>query len=191
MACYQPEAIVETGTFHGATTEFMALMAKVPLFTIEHDKRKYGFAKIRLRRFSNVVLFSGDSRKYLRELIRLKCLPNGRIFFYLDAHWADDLPLAEEMNIIFDSFPQAIVMIDDFQVPWDQGYAHDDYGMGKALTPDYIAPLVKQYRLAQFYPCVPSALETGCKRGCVVLTMDSEVMKLLKEIPLLRQYSVS
>jgi len=37
-------------------------------------------------------------------------------------------------------------MIDDFQVPDDPGYAYDDYGPGKALTPDLVDPACRRLR---------------------------------------------
>jgi hypothetical protein len=62
------------------------------------------------------------------------------LFFYFDAYSNEDLPLAEEIDIIFGRSPHAVVMIDDFEVTDDPGFAYDDYGPGKALnmwrTPD-------------------------------------------------------
>jgi hypothetical protein len=191
MNCCRPKAIIETGTFRGNTSEFMASIMKMPLYTVEHNKRYYAFAKMRLRRFSNIEMHCGDSRECVLELIRSGRLPKGIIFFYLDAHWSEDLPLADEIKIILDSCVEAIIMIDDFRVPSDQGYGFDDYGAGKALTPEYIAPLVVEYQLTQFYPSAPSAQETGCKRGCVVLARDMEVKDCLRKIPYLRAYPIS
>ena len=57
------------------------------------------------------------------------------LFIYLDAHWEEDLPLAEELAVIARATTRCIVMIDDFQVPGD-GYAYDNYGPGKALVED-------------------------------------------------------
>lgn len=59
-------------------------------------------------------------------------------------------------------------MIDDFQVPGDEGYSYDDYGPGKRLCLDYLQPL-SQFKLTAFFPTLPSREETGGKRGCVVL----------------------
>jgi hypothetical protein len=67
------------------------------------------------------------------------------ILFYLDAHWNDDLPLEEELELIFSVHPHAVVMIDDFQVPDDPGYQFDEYGPGKALTPALITPVVSEF----------------------------------------------
>jgi hypothetical protein len=87
-------------------------------------------------------------------------------FIYLDAHWEEDLPLREELEIIREAWDRAIVMIDDFAVPGDPGYGYDDYGSGKALEQDYLPPM-PGWSLC--YPAVPSAEETGERRGCSVL----------------------
>jgi predicted O-methyltransferase YrrM len=62
-------AIVETGTFRGNTTAFMARTA-LPIYTVENYARNYGFARMRLFRNRNVTLRLGDSRKMLREWLR-------------------------------------------------------------------------------------------------------------------------
>ena len=102
----------------------------------------------------------------------LRSVTGSTLFFYLDAHWNADLPLAEELEIVFARCPAAVVMVDDFQVPDDPGYGYDDYGPGKTLTPDYIAPMVASHDLAAFYPATPATEESGERRGCVVLARD-------------------
>jgi hypothetical protein len=79
-------------------------------------------------------------------------------------------------------------MIDDFQVPDDNGYGYDDYGVGKALIRGYIAPLVSQFELAEFYPRTPSAVESGGRRGCVVVTRHPSLIEALEGISLLRRW---
>ena len=182
-----PSAIVETGTYLGTTTEFMADTG-LPIFTIEGDPQNYGYARARLWHRKNVRIFRGDSRAVLGTLFdaRLRPLADRTLFFYLDAHWNDDLPLAEELEIIFSRCPAAVVMIDDFQVPLDSGYAYDDYGAGKALCPAYIAPIVSAHRLRVFYPSTPSLAEGGRRRGCVVLAKQQSHGDILSSISLLR-----
>jgi len=165
-----PAAIIETGTFLGTTTAFMAETG-LPVFTVEGDPRNFGFAKARLWRQRQVTIRHGDSREVLPLLFDgpLRPLREQILFAYLDAHWDADLPLAEELEIVLSRCPAAIVMIDDFQVPFDPGYEYDDYGVGKALTPAYIAPAVAAHELEVFYPSTPSCEEGGARRGCVVL----------------------
>src|SRR5438552_3823575 len=55
-----PCAIIETGTYRGITTEFMAGTA-LPIFTVESHARNYGFSRARLLRHSRVTVRRGDS----------------------------------------------------------------------------------------------------------------------------------
>ena len=187
VECLSPVAIVETGTYLGTTTEFLAEFG-VPVFTIEGHLRNYGFARARLWWRRNVMLCRGDSREELRRALdeRLRSFARQTIIFYLDAHWNADLPLAEELEITFGRCPAAVVMVDDFQVPNDSGYGYDDYGPGKALTFDYIAPIVARHGIKAFYPATPSIDETGARRGCVVLARSAQQSKILASLPLLR-----
>lgn len=200
MAKVRPRAIVETGTFLGTTTELMS-QTGLPVFTIEFDPRNYRFACARFWRRQNVKLIQGDSRTALLMLFDgdLYPLSGHTVFFYLDAHWHDDLPLAEEIDIVFTRCPSAVVMIDDFEVPFDEGYGYDDYGPGKALVLEYIKAAIVGHQLRVFYPSTPSAADypstpmaaaglavpTKLRRGCVVLAKVCHA-QVLTSIALLR-----
>lgn len=162
-----PKAIVETGTYLGTTTEWLAAF-QLPVFTCEAHPENYGFSKARLQATPNVRVVRADSRAFLAQLMRSP-FGEGPNLFYLDAHWNADLPLAEELEIIFGWSPDSVVVIDDFEVPGDPGYAFDDYGVGKALTAEYISGVAERFKLHANYPTTPSADETGAVRGCVVL----------------------
>jgi hypothetical protein len=201
LAKVQPNAIVETGTFLGTTTELMSQTA-LPVFSIELHPRNYGFARARFWRKRNVKLFCDDSRTGLRKLFDgpLAAQSGLTVFFYLDAHWNDDLPLADEVDIIFSQCPRAVVMIDDFEVPSDAGYGFDDYGPGKALVSGYIRPAISAHHLQAFYPSTPSAADYPStlmaaaglavpgrlRRGCIVLAKKACHGRVLTSIPLLR-----
>ena len=165
-------AIVETGTFRGTTTEFFADLCPGPVFTIEADQRLYGFSRTRFIRRRNVVSLLDDSRSGLRGLIGDTRLHGKRVLFYLDAHWDVDLPLAEEIDLVFGNWNEAVVLIDDFQVPDDAGYGFDDYGAGNALTLGYIGEMRDKYQSKIFFPAAASTQETGARRGCVVLVAN-------------------
>lgn len=176
----RPVAIIETGTFRGATTELFA-ESGLPVYSMEALGRNYGFARVRLHRSKNVKIMHIDSREGLRRVLtgplaRQLAAP---LFFYLDAHWKDDLPLAEELEIIFSLAQRAYVMIDDFEVPDDVGYSFDDYGGSAVLNFDYIAEHVSQYGLAVLYPKTPSCDETGARRGCITLCRNDHSDRVL------------
>lgn len=162
-----PRTIIETGTYLGTTTEWLAAF-QLPVFTCEAHPENFGFSRARLQAIPNVRVLRADSRPFLRQLLRGP-LGDGPNLFYLDAHWNDDLPLGEELEIIFGRSLSSVVVIDDFEVLGDRGYRFDDYGAGKALTAAYIAGITKRFQLHIHYPTTPSTSETGAVRGCVVL----------------------
>lgn len=181
------DAIVETGTFRGVTTEYMRQRFHGPIFTVEQHPRYFGFSRARLFLKKRIHLFLMDSVKFLREVLPSKLPPDRIVFFYLDAHWETHLPLREELEIIFKNHPKSVVMIDDFKVPDDHGYRFDDYGPGKSIDPDY----VKQADLpayAMFFPSAASKEETGSKRGCAVICVDPALLDRLSKNPNLRRW---
>lgn len=182
-------AIVETGTFRGVTTEFLANFG-VPLNSIEVNERYYQFAKLRLRRWRNVRVFLGHSTEVLRTLKNDGQFEESNIFFYLDAHWYDDLPLKDELTIIFEDVPKSVIMIDDFQVPHDEGYGYDDYGKQGKLCIDYLKEL-SAYNFAMFFPSMKSEQETGFRRGCVVLSSDQELATIMRLFTTISMYGRS
>jgi hypothetical protein len=180
----QPAAIVETGTYLGTTTEWMAGF-QVPIFTCERSMEHFGFARARLSALPNVTVALADSREFLRGLL---AMPLGApAIFYLDAHGDADLPLADEIHVIFALCPKAVALIDDFQVPDDAGYGYDAYGPGQILNASCIGPVIGKQRLSAFYPTTPSSMETGMRRGCVVLCKDKRLIDTLSGISLLRR----
>ncbi len=164
----RPAQIVETGTYRASTTEFFAHLLDVPIHSSEAMPRYYQYSVRRMRPYPHVKLWNEDSRKVLTRLAADKVNRELRSFFYLDAHWIADLPLAEELQIIAQGWTSAVVLIDDFQVPDDAGYQFDDYGPGMALTEDLLPRALGEW--ARQYPSISSQHETGSKRGSIVLT---------------------
>src|SRR6202049_3596789 len=180
------DAIVETGTYRGESTIFFAA-AGCPVYTSEVNARYLGYAQVRLWSRSNVHFCLGDSRQFLRRLIQDSNVPKGSVFFYLDAHWHDDLPLREEVDLIFRHWTRPVVMVDDFQVPDDSGFQYDDYGEGKKLSLEYLNP-VAHLGFIPFFPALPSSEEVGLKRGWVVLAGGGLSLDQLRAVAQLREW---
>ena len=161
----------------------MATASKLPVYSVEADARNFGFAKMRLSKHRNVHLSFGDSREFLMNFIAGTAAryTGHPLLFYLDAHWGEDLPLSDELVIILSSFSHVIVLIDDFQVPGDEGYGYDDYGAGKALSRGYIAPHVSKFQLAEFYPTTPSAAESVLGVAALCWPMIRVLLPLYQE----------
>ncbi len=180
------DAIVETGTYLGESTIYFGA-AGCPVYSSEVNPRYMGYARMRLRSRPNVHISLGDSRKFLRRLIEDPNVPKDKVFFYLDAHWQDDLPLREEVDLIFRNWKRAVVMVDDFRVPDDLGYKFDDYGEGKSLSLEYL-DLIAHLGFTSFFPALPSSEEPGYKRGWVVLAIDKYSIGQLREISQVREW---
>jgi len=175
--------IIETGSFIGNTTGWFAkLWYSAVVHSCEIDPRFHELAKIRCTD-TNIKFFMGDSRAFLTSLP----YPDDSevAFFYLDAHWSNDLPLREELDIIIQKWPKSVVMIDDFEVPRDQGYAYDSYGKGKALSFHDFHGFFLDNKFAAYSPSLRSSDETGFRRGMVILAIDHSLVSVLDSIPLL------
>src|SRR3989337_1684244 len=154
------DLVVETGTYRGNSTEFFSHVLGLPILTVEANPRFFDYSARRLAAYPDITVEHGDSRPFLRRLAARTV--DKTTLFYLDAHWEKDLPLGEEMAIIAEHWDQAVVVIDDFEVPDDSGYTFDDYGPGKRLCIDYL-PETPGWQV--FFPSLPSGKETGGRRG--------------------------
>ncbi len=180
-----PKVIFETGTYRGTTTEFIAQATSAHIFSCELEANFFRFATERFRKVPNITVVNLDSRSFLRRYVPPFTRNNTPCLFYLDAHWdKDDLPLLEELRIVLEHAPQAVIMIDDFEVWDDPGYDFDDYGPGARLSLQYLAPLAP-FAPRYFFP-INSANESGVRRGSVVLTIDPALADGIARIPELR-----
>jgi predicted O-methyltransferase YrrM len=180
-------AIVETGTFRGTSTAYMAKTG-LPVLSCELHPRYFHYASLRLADSPNVRLERVDSRRFLRQIFDENLLPSGPVLIYLDAHWDQDLPLWEEISLIFARHPAPVVMVDDFRVPTDLGFAYDDYGRGKCLSVSNLRETVTA-RPAIFFPNYASGDETGARRGSVVLAQGELANLISCGVPMLTELS--
>ena len=176
--------IIETGTYRATTTCFLAENFAGPIDTCEVNPRFFLQSQQKLAGFPQVRVVESDSRSFLRQVLAARA-GNAPLFIYLDAHWHDDLPLREELAIILAAGVPAVVMVDDFAVPFDPGYAFDDYGPGKALNTGLLLSLLNP-PVRLFFPATPAEAETGARRGCCVLSTTAELGEALAACPMLR-----
>jgi len=179
------QAVVETGTYRGDSTAVLAEETGAPVFSAEIDPRSLAYARLRYADDERIFFSQQDSRLFLRDLARHPFFPRQQVFFYLDAHWGEDLPLYEEIKLIVDTWQESVIMIDDFQVPGDEGYGYDDYGAGRTLSLSYLH-LDKLPPLSLYWPAASAAEESGFRRGCLVLAAGRESAHKLDAIKTLR-----
>lgn len=113
-------AWIETGTYLGATTEFLAA-AGGRVITIEPEPKLFNAAVERLRGFPNVTVLNGTSESCLPEAI---ASVNGNIAFWLDGHYSEgitfqgvrDTPIIFELDAISSNISRlgkVSVLVDD------------------------------------------------------------------------------
>lgn len=180
---------VETGTYRGASTGFLADVTGAQVHSVEADPGNAEYARKMFRGREDVLLAEGDSREFLRGLSK-RLDTDAPVLFYLDAHWDnDDLPVWEEIAIAFSCWRNPVVVIDDFAVPDDPGYGFDSYGPGAVLClEELLAHLPNGVEV--WFPVLASHGETGARRGCVVL-VRSVPPPGWQEVTLLRRWTGS
>jgi hypothetical protein len=185
--CLKIERIIETGTFRGTTAEWFAQLG-LPLETVELIQRYYSFSRERLRGYSNVALYLNSSVSFLNDRIARRSVESDlRQLFYLDSHWENDLPLRKEVELIFNNYSNAVVVIDDFQVPDDPGYGYDAYSDQDQITEAYLSKAHVPRPLRYYYPSTKAENETGAKRGWVVVVDSFQFGCELDRISLIRR----
>jgi predicted O-methyltransferase YrrM len=185
----KPELVIETGTYQGATTEWFADNTDAEIVTVESSEWFFSYAQYRLSQIPRIEVLFSDSVKALKKLSSDPRRTSARTLFYLDAHWNDYLPLADEVALMVDNWPDFVAVIDDFEVDDDPGYTFDDYGPGKRLDKSLI-PSRLHDSLVAFYPSAASGFETSHKRGAIVLA-PKDKRPMLATLSGLRQTSLS
>jgi hypothetical protein len=117
-------ACVETGTYLGETTKFLAKNAQ-SVFTIEPQRDLYNFSKNRLSKLKNTTFVFGTSEEFLPQVIE-KLNNCSAVNFWLDGHYSGgityqgvkDSPIVSELSYILPftrKLREVIIAIDDFR----------------------------------------------------------------------------
>jgi predicted O-methyltransferase YrrM len=183
------QAVVETGTYRGTTTLFLARLFGTPVHSVEINPRYHYYAWLRTRGVANIRLSLGDSRQFLQGLAHNPNVPKQDVFFYLDAHRPGNMPVCEELDLICRHWHQPLVMIDDVEVPGDPGYGFNDYGRGLRFGTESLSSAAQEFR--HFYPATSSREETGYRRGCILLAPPGRWSERLGDLSLVREHERS
>ncbi|HYD05875.1 MAG TPA: class I SAM-dependent methyltransferase [Reyranella sp.] len=186
------ENYVETGTYLGMTTDFLARTAArrgARVYSCELDGRCFAIARRTAGRRANVQLHHGDSVGFLTAL--LPQLASAVNFVYLDAHGAGRLPLREELALLREC-PNSVIMIDDFRVPSDPRFGWDRYD-DREICLDYIADMVGGEVWLPGYPATHEEATwrgEASPRGYCVIAQTPALRDVLDGVPLLRRGSI-
>jgi predicted O-methyltransferase YrrM len=178
---------VETGTFLGMTTDFLARTARgcrAQVYSCEIDQRHYAIASSAVGYRRNVHLHHGNSVDYLRSLA--SGLSRAVNFVYLDAHWNDYLPLRDELTIVRE-WNNTIVMIDDFKVPSDGRFGWDKYDDEREICLEHIDGAKGDNDV--YFPAYPATDEGAVEaRGYCMIAMSAPLRQTLDHIDLLERH---
>lgn len=172
-------SIIETGTEYGFSTAYFSTFDK-KVFSIEKSKPLFYLAKKKLENFKNIHLILNDSKNIKNILDKNKIDKDSQVFFYLDAHSENDYPLLEELEFITTNYKNNLILIDDFQVPNDDGYGFDSFN-GKKLNLKLIGNSLIGKNFI-YFPNISSIIETGRLRGYVLITNNEDIKRELDAI---------
>jgi predicted O-methyltransferase YrrM len=160
----RPTIVIETGTYLGSSTPYLASFASNKTFTIEIDKNSAAKAHERFKAHhgnSRIELILDDSAVAIQKILEGLDSRSETVLAYLDAHWLDAIPTKTELQSLCDWGGNWIAIIDDFQVPHDPGYAYDEY----ENTVIGISEVPLNRNLQVWVPNILAEKETGAKRG--------------------------
>ena len=119
-------SFVETGTLYGNTAGYTNRVFKTPVFTAELNSTHYLVSKANLVWARGVTQYKASSPDFLNQVCQGSVIGDNPMF-YLDAHWNEFMPLPDELTIIAENCEKAVILIDDFMVPWDDRFLYDEY----------------------------------------------------------------
>jgi predicted O-methyltransferase YrrM len=182
------ENYVETGTYLGITTYFLAVTAHdrhAKVYSCEISDDFFAIAGRTAGDFSNVRLHHGDSVDFLRLLSQT--ISGATNFIYLDAHWHDYLPLKDELSLV-KHWHNSVVMIDDFKVPFDRQFGWDKYDEQREICMEYIDGSYGDGPV--YFPSYSAPEEGVAARGYCVIAMSQHIEQRLDTIKLLRKLEI-
>jgi len=155
---------VETGTYHGHTTKYLASVFD-HVTSIEVNRRFLLKAQRGLRGTPNVKLLWGSSKTALDTVLMGL---TGRTFVFLDAHWQKYCPIGDELQALQTHAERLdpIIMIHDFQNPHRLEFGYDEVNGGPLNWDRYGEAICAVYggRCEAFY----NDKACGSLRGVVV-----------------------
>lgn len=164
---FKINAIVETGTYRGATTKRLIELAR-EVHSIEINENNFREACENCTHESGINLYLDSSEKALPKLIDKLKEENKNILFFLDAHWNDYNPLLDELKIIANKGLSPVIAIHDFKVPeTDLGF--DSYN-GQDYDFNWIESSLKEIYPEGFnFHFNDETKSTGARRGVIFI----------------------
>jgi cephalosporin hydroxylase len=159
------DTVIETGTYHGVTTEWFANnFSKV--YTVECNETYYNEALSRISRYQNVNHYLMDSPIFLEKI--LTYIDENKTIIFLDAHWYTN-PVLKELEAIQRSGKKPILAIHDFKVPNKPDFGYDIYPeQGIVYEWKWIESHIRSI-YGDNFEIFYNEEAVGAKRGCIFI----------------------
>ena len=160
---YNIRNVIETGTYKGVTTKWLANnFANV--FSIEIMRKYFEEASLNLKGLSNVTLINSDSRSALASVLDKV---QGTTLVFFDSHWYEN-PLLPELEIITESKMKPIICIHDIKNPEDPTMVYGTYpDKGIVYEFDWLRPSLDALYGKNMYEFYFNKLAEGARRGAL------------------------
>lgn len=188
---YNLNVAVETGSCLYSTTKWLGENFK-QVYTIElsEEYSKHGIYKV--SGMLNVQPYIGDSVEKLKVLTDI-LTKKDRVIYFLDAHWGQNCPLLDEMDVLAQvktDFPP-IIAIHDFYTG-DEKLGWDEYN-GQRFDYQWISPKVKQLEVSHncIYEYYYNTQAENGMRGLIYLIPKKTWVSKIQNIHKWKKYSQS
>ncbi len=170
------DTVVETGTYEGITTIFLAKnFEKVFTFEVMEEYYKRAVKNLVQHGIKNVKMAQMDSAKGLDLFLKHQG-PDADLsntIFFLDAHWYTN-PLLGELKAMAESkiCKNSVVVIHDMQNPFDRSMRFDQYPEQNIIyNREWIIPSLDAIfgKVNEDYIISYNAKSAGARTGCMVV----------------------
>ena len=161
----QLDTVIETGTYHGVTTEWFANnFSKV--YTVECNETYYRESQERVSKYPNINHNLMDSPVFLEKV--LSEIDETKTIIFLDAHWYTN-PVLNELDSIRKSGKKPILAIHDFKVPDRPDFGYDIYpDQGIVYEWKWIESHIRSI-YGDDFEIFYNEEAVGAKRGCIFI----------------------
>jgi len=180
---FSPNMGIETGTYLGSSTPYLAAMVSEEMYTIEIDPSVAAQADERFKKNhpdSRIQLRIGDSVSEIVKVLEKIDPKSKRVIAYLDAHWYEAVPTTTEIEALINWGGSWIAIIDDFKVDIDPLYKFDVYGSIE-IGPSILPPTSG---ISLFVTNQSALIETGRRKGTgyVCMLKDEQILANVPEL---------
>ena len=155
--------VIETGTYHGMTTEWLANNFD-NVSTVEVNDTFLKISTKRLAKYKNVKMYKGSSSELLGQMIAEAGKP---LLIFLDAHWYAN-PVLRELELIAKSGRKPVLVIHDFKNPHDETMGYDVYPNQNIVYDwDWVKEGVE--KIYDKYELSYNDVAVGARRGALII----------------------